>query len=312
MNDVIVKEIITTLLYRLKDFFSKSWLYSPNNEESELVSLSLIGRDPNYRRIDQILDFDIVIILKGQMSQEKFDEVDNIVQNIQNYSNPNISITYKIADGPIKPMINKSVNLFLHILLHTLESYKNSPLLLVKNSWQYDGHKILGAELREIQSIKQPSIDVVINGKLGLNHCVELITSKASAYLVWEKQNAKLLNIALKTYLFIDAHELQEICYYSVLRGASNALRFTLGHSWGIGIEYSDMKKFAEVFFDFKLKNYPLKVWQEKVRIRQGKWQPSATEMMITIEQTLEFLNLLIKTLKGKNPIYLIYGIENQ
>lgn len=290
-NNVHIK--IDRLFIRLKQSFERSWLNINPTGKPDLVSLALIGRDLRSRRIDQVMDFDIVIILRDPMSRTKYEEVDRIVSSLQEESKRDIYISYQIADGPIKPLVTRGVNLFFHIILHTVQSYRSSPLVLVKNSWQYEAQRFLGLELREIQRIPEPSLTELLDGKLGIKHCKELVTSGSSAYLEWINENANSLTIHLTPLKFSEIYEVVEICYYSVLRGASNALRYIFGHSRGIGIGYEDMRIFFEVFQSFRYKSLPVSFWQEKVKLRQGAWHPEHKDVRKRIEQALEFLSAL-------------------
>lgn len=290
-NSVHIK--IQRLFTRLKQNFERSWLNINPTGKPDLVSLALIGRGLRSRRIDQVMDFDIVIILNGSMSRAKYTEVDRIVSSLQDESKADIYISYQIADGPIKPLPAKGVNLFFHIILHTVRSYRSSPLILVKNSWQYEAQRLLGLELSDIQRIPEPSLRELLDGKLGIKHCKELVRSGSSTCLEWLAGNTNSLTIHLTPLKFSEIYEVLEICYYSVLRGASNALRYILGHSLDIGIGYEDMRMFFEVFQSFRYRNLPLSFWEEKIKLRQGTWYPKHQDLRKRIEQALEFLSVL-------------------
>jgi len=240
------------------------------------------------------MDFDTVVVLRDPMDQLKYDEVSRIFESICDFRHDNVSVSYLIADGPVKPLITKSLNIFFHVLLHTETTYRDSPLTLVKASWQYESHAILGAELVDIQRIPVVSLSEVIGGKLGIDHCRNLVETESSAYLKWiATQNTNVLSMHLSPVKFSEAAELLELCHYSVLRGASNSLRHLFGHSWDIGIDDKDMLMFEEVFESFPYNSRPLEMLQEKRKLRSGAWYPSARDVGLCVEQALEFLAAL-------------------
>jgi len=294
----------TYLFKEMQKQLLSSTLFSDNCNMSEYISVALIGRPIPERRIDQVMDFDIVIVLKDPMTKKKHNEVKRIFENLQNHATDNIAIMYQIADGPIKPFPLKKVNLFFHVLLHTVKSYKKSPLILVKNSWQYEEHTIIGLPLAEIQKIPEIKLDTLLDGKLGIRHCKELILSHASAYLEWlDAEDMQSMDMVLTPILFKENCEILEICYYSVLRGASNSLRYILGHSKDIGIDVKDMQLFSQVFHDFKHKELPLNYCYEKIKFRQVEWHPNNQDVIDRLNQTMEFLTSLEIDIEKRSSI---------
>jgi hypothetical protein len=292
INQVRLK--IEEIISFLKERIANSWLLKTDDGSAELVSLGIIGRDVRFRRIDHIMDFDTLIILRGPMTIAKYNEVEKIFQEITSKSTDEIGITFWIADGAVKPLVTKKINLFFHVLLHTIESYQSSPLLLVKNSWQHETRILFGLPPRRIQTIPEPSVQQVLNGKFGIKHCRELLNSMSSTYLEWvARENNDILSNNLSPVKFTEPAEAMELCYFAVLRGASNALRLRLHNSRGVGIGENEMRLFEDIFYSFPLKSLPTKFLFEKIRMRQGLIIPKHLDMSLSIEQSLEFLTLL-------------------
>lgn len=304
-----ISDKLDSIVRLIKAKFTSNKLKLATEEKGFLLSLSIIGRDLVYRRIDQIMDIDIVIVVSDPMTKQKYNTIDNIFSELQELSDSEVSVSYKIADGPIKPKVTKKVNLFLHVLLHTISSYKNSPLILVKNSWQYDAHKIIGVDLVEIQKINEPSLYEIIYGKLGIAHCIELVESKSSAYLEWLRKNKdNQMSLNLSSIIFDERCEIIEICYYAVLRAASNSLRYVLGHSWGIGIDPHDMEIFKKTFLNFKYNDLPLNYALEKIELRKGLRLPSNNDLSIITEKTITFLKSLKNHLSETSDLKSLYN----
>lgn len=275
----------------LRNGFKRSWLVNKEVGPAALVSLSLIGRKLVERRVDQVMDIDVVVILRDPMTVEKLREVSRIFEELRNDSTNEVRVSYRIADGPIKPLPSADLDLFFHVLLHTIESYVSSPLVLVKNSWQYDARTIIGAPLADIQRIPGVFYQELVYGKLGIRHCHELIQTSGSACLEWlPDQTSGGLALCLRPVKFCEPQELLEICYYSVLRSASNALRFAMGRSKDIGIDTADMRLFARVFHDLRQADLPIQYYQEKIRLRQGLWKPGHNETGQRVLEALDFL----------------------
>ena len=101
-------------------------------------SATLIGKPVTERRIERINDLDNVIIVNGPMTDKKLNAIKRLFENLRNETKNNVDVQYAIADGPMKPPSDKEHEIFYHVILHTSETYKKSPLLLVENSWQYE------------------------------------------------------------------------------------------------------------------------------------------------------------------------------
>lgn len=280
--------------------------HASSDESSALLSASIIGRDLIYRRIDQVLDVDTVIVVTDPMDENKLAKIERIFIKLRNQETNNIGITYAMAEGPIKPLPQKRVNIFFHVLLHTISSYKNSPLILVKNSWQYESHHLVGAKLSDIQIIPEPALTEIVNGALGIMHCKELVEEKKSSYFSWDT-NSNNCQLVTKEVKFNEGCEILEICFYSILRAASNALRYILGHTWGIGINAEDMLVFQDVFSELKASNIPFSVVQKKGVLRQGAWYPTNQDVMDWLDISLSFLEELGGCLPKKERLGSVY-----
>lgn len=293
-----VRQRLTKCLLHLKRLFLQSELTKQDDSEPQgmLVSLSLIGRDVHSRRIDQVMDLDTVIIVRDPMTEFKMNIIKRIFEELCNNGDDNISISYLIADGPLKPLPKSKYHLFFHVLLHTVSSYKDSPLILVKNSWQHEAQLILGMRLRDIQHIPEPNVETVLDSPLGLKHCRSLVVERGSAYLEWIKKSGKY-EITLTPITFKESHDILEICFYSVLRGASNALRYVFRNSAGIGIDYDHIICFEQVFHDFRLNKLPLDFLSRKIKLRRDFLKENISTIEETIDKTIAFLDELSKDL---------------
>ncbi|MGR9053478.1 MAG: hypothetical protein ACU84J_12595 [Gammaproteobacteria bacterium] len=248
------------------------------------------------------MDIDTVIILTDPMDTNKLNRINHVFEELRNFETTNIGITYAIAEGPIKPLPHKQINIFFHVLLHSVTSYKKSPLILVKNSWQYESHHLIGAPLAEIEFIPEPNLLEITNGLLGIKHCKELIENKKSSYFFWANSHnhCRLLSTEVK---FNEVCETLEICFYSILRAASNSLRFILGHSWGIGIDAQDMALFEQVFAELKLSTVPSMAIRKKECLRQGAWHPTSQDVAHWVDVSLAFLEDLETRLSHKKKL---------
>ncbi|RLE38759.1 hypothetical protein DRJ17_03095 [Candidatus Woesearchaeota archaeon] len=190
-------------------------------------SVTLIGKEPDRDRIiESVNDLDTIIIVEGDMTKEKYNKIEEIYMKTTELSTPDVDVSYSIKDGPFKPVSEKEKEVFSHVILHTEESYCRSPLMLVKNSWQYE-MPYFGKPVAEIQSVKGVDEDMLINGALGLNHLIGLVKNDESAYLDWEDTDSGIMRSNIFPLKFIEANERLEFYFYSILRCASNTLRWT-------------------------------------------------------------------------------------
>jgi hypothetical protein len=303
-----IRTLLQNGMARLKELFIESFKADKRKDSNKLFSLSIIGRPIEERRIDTVMDIDIIVLLNDPMTLEKYNKIENIFSNLQNYENKDALVSYKIADGPIKPLPVKKHNIFFHVLLHTIKSYRDSPLVLVKNSWQHESKAILGLPISKIERINGVTLDELLNGKLGIKHCKKLITDSSSTFLEWmgRKDNDDKLSISLKPIRFSENHELLEICYYSVLRAASNTLRYLKKITKGIGIDIKDMIEFEKTYGSFKKSKLPIDMYYEKAKLRKGEYHPLHRDAILRMEQSLEFLTRLERELINSNDADII------
>jgi len=297
-----VRQVLLSAVSAMRNLFLKSSLVVPESGDPELLSLSILGRDLRARRIDRIMDIDTVVVLRGPMTREHYRAVECVFLELQNLTSPGIVISFMIADGPIKPLPSSEYTLFFHVILHTMESYRSSPLLLVKNSWQYDARLIYGMPIVEIEKCPEPDIMTVISSPLGIEHSLALVNDCASTYLKWEPVGSNSWTIGLTALPFHEQLEIVEICCYAVLRAASNALRYVLGISRGIGIDDRDMDMFRQVFSEWELCDFPSELHRLKKSMRTGSWVPTVSDTEQIIGRSRQFLGALISYLPKKKP----------
>ncbi|MCD4709173.1 MAG: hypothetical protein K8S62_15730 [Candidatus Sabulitectum sp.] len=293
ISEYHIRSVLERLNTRLEGLFEESILCNSVSGEKQLVSLSIIGRPISQRRIDTVMDIDTLVIVNGPMTKNLYHCVSSIFAELCNMSDTDVGISYQIADGPVKPLPQTRINLFFHVLLHTVDSYKSSPLKLVKTSWQSEARTLLGIPVYQIQTYFTLSLTDIIRGPLGIRHCCDLIESTGSAYLIWQKAENERLDLSFSPVFFSERCEVVEICFYGVLRGASNALRWWFNSPKSFGIDLSDMITFSDFFFDFQSKNLPMKMWKKKSALRMGSWYPSVTETSRIVCQSLVFLRNL-------------------
>ncbi len=264
-------------------------IYSLEKIES-LASLTLIGKPLEKRELKKIIDVDILIILNDPMTVEKYDKIKEITEKIcKKYTTAEIDVLYAIADGPMKPKSFKKQEIFFHIILHTLSSYKLMPLLLCKNSWQ-QFEPLKGKAVKEIQSFEGVSKDMLLNSTLGISSLIELVEKDSSGYIGWEKQkNSRIMKWKLFPLKFEYPEEKADLYIYAVLRCASNAIRYlTRDNTVDIGFEMAEL--FKEMFANLKNKNLPAELLKHKHLLRNKIYSKDIHELK---SKTLEFLNEL-------------------
>ncbi|RJQ16876.1 hypothetical protein C4573_02330 [Candidatus Woesearchaeota archaeon] len=203
-----------------------------------IVSATLIGEPVETRVLEKINDLDNVVIVQGPMTKDKYATLQSILEELKHNQTQETDVLYAIADGPFKPASEKENEIFIHFILHTEESYKRSPLLLVKRSWQ-DAMPYLGKPLGDIQKI--PDVDNVelLYGELGIANLRNLVDMNRGCYLGWKTiQNSSIMRNTLFDLNFTEPSEQLELYFYAILRSASNALRYvTDDNTIGIGMK---------------------------------------------------------------------------
>ena len=255
---------------------------------SFIESLTLIGEPVKKRSVDKIMDIDIVIIVKEPMAQKYYDKIKEVCERVcAKYTNPSIDVIYSTAVGPMKPKSFKGQEIFLHCLVHTAESYKNSPLHLVKLSWQ-KYKPISGTHLKKIQSYNGITKDMLLNSALGINHLIELVSKDQSSYLDWEKGKGCMQH-KIFPLQFKHDDEKADLYMYAVLRCASNMLRLHTGdNKVEIGKKMTNM--FIKNFPEIKSNEFPQQIVNEKSLLRNKRY---AGDIFKLKEKTLDFLNEL-------------------
>jgi len=259
-----------------------------------IESATLIGK-PVQSRVERVLDLDNVVVV-DKLTEERYRRLQSILDGLKN-STPGVDVMYAIADGPMKPPSEKESEVFFHICLHTLATYKDSPLQLVKNSWQYE-QPYLGKPLCQIQNIPTGvTKDVLLHGLLGVGHLGSLVCNNESAYLGWEKAEDGRMAMRLIPLKFKEIDERLELYFYSILRSASNTLRWMTGNN-EIGIDSDICGLFRKTCHDFEHKNLPQEVYVDKRLMRNRKliltegfaqrYQMKAIEFLNGLEQYVQ------------------------
>jgi hypothetical protein len=290
----LVTQVIVDIFNKLQQSLASSELCGNDTGSPDLVSISLIGAEPTARRIDRVMDFDLVLVLKDPMTIYKYNEVERIFSALQDESRENIIVKYALLAGPIKPAVTEKYTLFMHGMLFTVNSYQSTPATLTKYSWQREERILRGRSLRDVENIQEIGLNDILDGLFGIRQCKEMLMSRSSWWLTWEKEesNDKMFLKQL-SYELKEKEDLLEFCYYSVLRGASNALRYAIGLSRLVGIDQDDLKFFSQKFKKFKYRDLPLQFYKEKVSMRQGVIKPQTRLVDTRIRQSIDFLSAL-------------------
>lgn len=260
-------------------------------------SATLVGRPVEDRTIESVNDFDNIVVVEGPMTTEKYKSVGRVFENVRDHTRRYVDFQYAIADGPMKPVSEKECEMFYHVILHTEESYKDSPLVLVENSWQYE-ESFLGKPPRSLRRIKGVDRNILINGVLGIDHLAQLVADNESAYLGWEEKDG-IMQMNVYPIKFKENDERLELYFYSILRCASNALRYLTGNS-RIGIDADMCILFENIFSDFRHSDMPAETYRDKRLLRNKKLVLSENFVQSYQAKTIDFLKNLRNQI-GKN-----------
>ena len=256
--------------------------------------MSLIGRPLIERSVDHVMDLDLVCILRDPVTPKHLESVEAVCNDLSNLECKDVAIVHDLRVGPVKPLTDKKVTVLIHLLLHSVDSYRHSPLLLVQNSWQHEAQQLWGMRLEVVRRIDEVTLDMVQNGALGVRHCLELLEQRRNDYLGWTEIDGHnhLLMKPMSTHA-ITEHDLVELAFYGVLRSASNLLRCRLGVTQGIGIDEEDMHEFQSVFDGFRYASLPLELWRMKRVFRHSTRALSRQNTRTVIDCAGEFLTEL-------------------
>ena len=257
-----------------------------------LQSLSVVGECVAGRKPEQVMDIDVVAILGTPMTEEKHSIVEESLSEICSQPYHEVGFRYRIADGPMKPDSSDACHIFLHTLLHTVASYRNSPLVLVKNSWQYEARALLGRPVSDFHTISGVDWELVLSGSLGIRHCLKMIESQRTACLVWVPGEGGVLEIESQDVPLTTGIQLLDLSYYSVLRCASNCLKAICMNRAGIGIKEPDMREFSVVFDSLAGSEYPLECVSKKAELRRSQ-EASEAECADEVSRCVSFLKHL-------------------
>lgn len=280
---MITRDVAEREQHRLQDMLKELYW---------IESATLIGRPISERWIERINDLDNVIIVRDKMTEDRYHALEALLENLKNGASKDVDVMYAIADGPMKPPSEKENEVFFHIILHTEETYKKSPLLLVENSWQYE-NPYLGKPVHEIRRIQSGvTKDMLLHGALGIEHLTELVKKNESAYLGWEKTESGVMQMKIYPITFKEIDEQLELYFYSILRCASNTLRLiTKNNKIGIGQDMCDL--FKKTCRDFKYNRLPQEVHTDKRLLRNRQLILSGGFAKRYQIQAIEFLEAL-------------------
>lgn len=286
---------LESLMANVIRLFRDSWLWENHERDGQkLVSLALVGRPVIMRKIDRVMDLDLVVLIKDPMTSRVLEKVRRIFDNVMNRSHKRLHVKYALADGPIKPIPDTDFTFFCHVLLHTVSSLNTSPLKLVKAEWLLDSLPLLGLPLREV--IEKPNIDseLVLNGLLGLDHCRKLLGSQETSCLIWKPiEGDEVFSLDLVPMKFNERCERFELAAYSVLRGASNSIKIINNSSEHVGIGWDMIRIFRSNLLSPDIEDIPGYFLTQKTKLRAGEWYPGELECSLAEEMADEFLGKL-------------------
>jgi len=295
-----IREVIEGLFSEVISELSKC--YSPENTTEKLISsATLIGPLPSMRIIRHAMDFDIVVIVRDPMTVAKYRAIDDIFSKLSLINTSAVEVTHRIALGFIPPIPTTKWHLLFHVLLFTEQTYRDYPIRLAKRSWPLEGNTLLGENLLSYGAVPDITSNEVLNGILGLKHCLELLKSRCTTWFVWEhREGSDVMSLVRKHVPLKDDEVFFEFCVYSVLRGASNALRLMHGGRVNYGIGRDDMMHFKEVFGGLKLSGLPLYFAEIKERMRDGSSTSADRDLTVVSEKSQSFLAALYDELERK------------
>ena len=122
-----------------------------------------------------------------------------------------------------------------------------------------------------------------------------MLEIKKSQYLGWIQNTQGIMMMSMEPLDVKDAESLIELSLYSILRGASNALRYLLKRTSGIGIDWEMVKMFRTEFMGHKWSNLPEYAYLTKIKLRQGQFMPNDIDAMLLSEKADSFLCALSK-----------------
>jgi len=263
-----------------------------------IESATLIGRPIQERTMERVLDFDYVLISR-EIDIAKYHAIECVFDNLKNGSSRGLDVQYAIFDGPMKPHSEREHEVFFHVILHTPETYKQSPLLLCKNSWQFE-RPFLGKAPSEYQRFPRGvTKGGLFHSGLGIGSLIKMVITDSSLYCGWE-QNGGLIQPKVGEKVFHELDERLELYYYSILRAASNTIKLFTGNNRE-GIDLKMCSDFQMYLGDFKFSGLPKEIYDNKRLLRNKTLVLSSMFVSQYQQKALDFLNGLKKYIEEKH-----------
>jgi hypothetical protein len=252
---------------REKAFSAQGKLEQELRSSGFIQSATLIGqRIEEGRIIEAVNDLDTVIVVRGPMTVGKYGAINHVFEEMRNTTGADLDYLFAVADGPIKPVSERHFEVFYHVILHTEQSLRDSPLAVVKNSWQYE-KPFLGEPLSGMISLPGVDKDMLFHSAMGIDHLLRLVKKDEGAYLGWQDRGDGLMEMKMFPLKFTEPAERLELYIYSILRCASNTLRYITGNN-RIGIGLDMCTTFEEVCGDMRRSGLPREAFIDKRLLR--------------------------------------------
>lgn len=258
------------------------------------VTGAIIGPHVESRPMERTTDLDLLLITRKDPSVEFIDCLHRLFARLQDRSSQHLDVQYALKDGPMKPPAHDRPVLFFHVLLHSVPSYCQSPLTLVKRSWQMEARPFIGVGPGRIERLLPVSRDELLCSAIGVSECHRLLQALRTPYLEWATQDRSAAPVMrLNSLPVTDDLSIVETAIYCVLRCASNACRWLLGRTTGIGILANAIDTFEALFGASGWASIPRDAYIAKRQIRSGQVTASPQLAALWQSRALAFLDAL-------------------
>lgn len=261
---------------------------------SRIASGALIGPRIESRPIERSMDLDLLVITHQAPTAAFIRQAHGLLERIQNLGSSDLDVQFAMKDGPMKPSAHDRPVLFLHVLLHSIQSYRESPLTLVKRSWETEAQPFIGASPASLERLAPVSRDELLRSAIGIHDCFELLQRLQTPFLEWTTTGDSDEHfMCLKTQPVTDDLAILETAIYCTLRCASNACRWLLGRSAGVGIQANTVDTFESFFGTSSWASTTRDAYVTKKLVRAGKVTVSPRLAETWQSRALDFLDIL-------------------
>ncbi len=242
------------------------YIFNQVSKQEGVKSLTLIGKDPMFRTIEKENDFDMVIIY-DKLTADRYVKLENILENARNLETKDVGIRYAIKTGPYKELSEKETTLFNHVLVYEGSTAGSKGMVLTDVSWARQ-KPYYGLSIAETLP-RKPIItkEMLVNQHEGINYLLDLCKTNTTTHGLWIKDGEQMVKeriVEQKT----DTHDILELYFYSILRCASNTLRYYTGN-YAYDIDETMCRDFNQLTGrNFSLSKVPYETHTDKRLLR--------------------------------------------